>query len=170
MRNIIKLTHTQLCEAMRCYGAFNGVKDNAAEFGPRRLAEIVLASHSLSDADRRDAYNAFVAGYAKARGLPTKQSQRAVSDKLNFIGLIIDRRQGKQADTARKTIQSRLYVLHPRSPEAAAKMAERLLAPKVKHVASRSDKVAKFAKQWASFTPAMQRDIIAAAAQLKAAG
>jgi hypothetical protein len=169
MRNIIKLTQTQLCESLRCYGTFNGVKDDAAEFGPMRLAEIVMASHSLSDAERRDAYNVFVAAYAAVRGLPTKQSQRAISPEkgFNFIGLTIDQRS-KAGDTARKTMQSKLYCLQARTPEAAKKLAAKLTAPRVKTVASRTDKVAKFAKVWAGLTPAMQRDIIAAAAQIKA--
>lgn len=137
------------------YGTHCGNVDAAKEFGPARLAEIVLASHSLSDEERRDAHNVFVAAFAKARHVKCHQSQRATKP-FNFIGLTIEQKT-KSGQSAQKACWRRLYVLHPRSPEAAEKMAARMTAPQVTTKRSSKDVATSWAEKYLKFTPAQKR-------------
>ena len=144
------------------YGTHCGAADAAKEFGPARLAEIVLASHSLDDEKRRDAHNVFVAAFAKARRVKAHQSQRATKP-FNFIGLTIEQKT-KSGHSAQKACWRRLYVLYPRSPEAAEKMAARMTAPRVETKASSKDKATAMAKRYLAMTTAQKRWFMAAIA------
>jgi hypothetical protein len=142
------------------YGTFCGTADAAKEFGPARLADIVLASHSLTDEERRDAHNVFVQAFATARRVKAHQSQRATKP-FNFIGLTIEQKT-KSGHSAQKACWRKLYVLHPRSPEAAEKLAARLTAPRVITKPSSKDKATALAKQYSKLTVAQKRWFMAA--------
>ena len=169
MRNIIT-SPTVLNSYLSAYGTACGMKDAAKDYERQRLAEIVLYAHSIPMAERQRAYNEFVQAYATAKHVKCFNSQRAVSPKkgFNFCGLIIGRETNAD-DTARKTMQARLYVLEERTPEAAKTLAAKLMAPRVKTVASRTDKVARDAAKLAKWTPAYMRDVLAQVKAIKAA-
>ena len=168
MRNNIT-SQAVLQDYMATYGAYSGAKDAAKDYERTRLAEIVLYSHSLSTVERQVAYNVFVRAYATAKHVKCFNSQRAVSPKkgFNFCGLIIGRETNAD-DTARKTMQARLYVLEERTPEQAKAKAAALMAPRVKTIASRKDITAKRAKMLANWTPAELRDALAQAMKIRA--
>ena len=168
MRNNIT-SQAVLQDYMATYGAYSGAKDAAKDYERTRLAEIVLYSHSLSTVERQVAYNVFVRAYATAKHVPFHTSERAVSPKkgFNFLGYTIGQRSAA-GDAARKTMQARLYVLEERTPEAAKEMAAKLMAPRVKTIASRKDITAKRAKMLASWTPAELRDALAQAMKIRA--
>ena len=168
MRNNIT-SPTVLNSYLSAYGTACGMKDAAKDYERQRLAEIVLYAHSIPMAERQRAYNEFVQAYATAKHVKCFNSQRAVSPKkgFNFCGLIIGRETNAD-DTARKTMQARLYVLEERTPEAAKALAAKLMAPRVKTIASRKDITAKRAKMLASWTPAELRDALAQAMKIRA--
>jgi hypothetical protein len=176
MRNI--LTTTQLHNSCREWGRFNGAAEAHKLFGKAELAQIALASPTLTDEGRRDAYNAMVQGFAAGAHLKTYMAQRTHKNPIfNFVPLTFSE-TSKAGKAFKQRLMRAAYVLTFTSEkaEAAEAYAAKLVAPKIEHTPSRKDKVATFAKKYAAIqiafealSPTMRIDVLATVKTLKAA-